>query len=80
MINNEYKTSIKKGLFISFEGGEGVGKSTQINLLKKFLSKKSYKVTSTREAKQRKLTKNIKRDEEQTTKNKKQPKRLLIRI
>ena len=43
MINNEHKTSIKKGLFISFEGGEGVGKNTQINLLKKFLSKKNIK-------------------------------------
>ena len=49
MINSEYKINIKKGFFISFEGGEGVGKTTQINLLKKFLLKKKFKVISTRE-------------------------------
>ena len=39
----------RKGLFISFEGGEGVGKSTQIDFLKKDLINKQLNVVSTRE-------------------------------
>ena len=39
----------KKGIFISFEGGEGVGKSTQIDLLKKKLANNQYNVVCTRE-------------------------------
>ena len=38
-----------KNYFITFEGGEGSGKSTQIDFLSDFLKKKGAKVLSTRE-------------------------------
>ncbi len=37
------------GKFISFEGGDGSGKSTQINLLKEYLEAKGYDVLLSRE-------------------------------
>lgn len=40
---------MKKGIFISLEGIEGTGKSTQAKLLSKHLSKKGYKTVLTQE-------------------------------
>ena len=40
---------MKKGLFITFEGADGCGKTTQINLLKNWLMNKGYEVVLTRE-------------------------------
>ena len=40
---------MKKGLFITFEGADGCGKTTQLNLLKKYLENKNYEVILTRE-------------------------------
>jgi len=40
---------MQKGLFITFEGADGCGKTTQLNLLKNYLEDKGYKVVLTRE-------------------------------
>ena len=40
---------MKKGLFITFEGGDGCGKTTQIKLLDEYLRDKGYKTLLTRE-------------------------------
>ena len=37
------------GLFITIEGTDGAGKTTQIKLLEKYLSDKGFKVVCTRE-------------------------------
>ncbi len=43
------RRKLSKGLFISIEGGEGSGKTTQINRLADNLTKEGYKVITTRE-------------------------------
>lgn len=40
---------MSKGLFITFEGGDGCGKTTQIKLLDEYLRAKGYKTLLTRE-------------------------------
>lgn len=40
---------MKKGLFITLEGADGCGKTTQLNLLKEYLTSKGYEIVVTRE-------------------------------
>lgn len=40
---------MREGYFISFEGGDGSGKSTQIQILREFLEERGYDVIITRE-------------------------------
>lgn len=40
---------MKRGLFITFEGADGCGKTTQLNLLKDYLEQKGFEVVVTRE-------------------------------
>lgn len=40
---------MKKGLFITLEGADGCGKTTQLNLLKAYLTSKGYEIVVTRE-------------------------------
>ena len=44
-----YGDIMKKGLFITFEGQDGCGKTTQMNLLVEYLKSKGYDVVLTRE-------------------------------
>ncbi|MBQ7450275.1 dTMP kinase [bacterium] len=39
----------KQGLFITFEGADGCGKTTQLNLLQKYLEEKGFEIVVTRE-------------------------------
>ena len=50
-INNVYDkiNNMKKGLFITFEGADGCGKTTQIKLLDEYLKNKGYSTLLTRE-------------------------------
>ena len=48
-----------KGLFITFEGADGCGKTTQINLINDYLTKKNYKTVVTLEPGGSEIGKNL---------------------
>tara|TARA_Y100000590_G_scaffold230059_1_gene259400 strand:- start:146 stop:802 length:657 start_codon:yes stop_codon:yes gene_type:complete len=50
-----------KGMFISFEGGEASGKTTQINKIKRWLKKNKYPFVATREPGGTKISETLRR-------------------
>ena len=50
---------LKKGLFITFEGADGCGKTTQINLLNNYLKEKDYETVVTLEPGGSEIGKNL---------------------
>ena len=53
---------IKKGIFITFEGGGGCGKSTHVKLLAQYLRQKGYNVITTFEPGATRIGKAIRKD------------------
>ena len=53
------KKSPKKGIFITFEGADGCGKTTQINLLNDYLKEKNYNTVITLEPGGSEIGKNL---------------------
>lgn len=56
-----FRTTMKKGILISFEGGEGSGKSVQVKKLAKYLKSLGRKVVVTREPGGTKISEQIRR-------------------
>ena len=52
---------MKRGLFITFEGADGCGKTTQIKLFTEYLQKNGYEVVLTREPGSKGLGENIRK-------------------
>jgi len=55
------KNTLRRGLFVTFEGAEGSGKSTQIKLLEDYLKKKGKRVLVLREPGSTKFSEDLRR-------------------